>query len=99
MDKIIKYSKISWWKAFLPTTNTVDLYRYSDELLKHIPDEELVTLENNLLYCKEKVILPAGQDRWANNVANRTDPPERTDPNLTKNYKTNWKTDVLIGLP
>ena len=86
MDKIIKYSKISWWKAFLSTTNTVDVYRYSDELLKHIRDEELLTLENNLLYCKEKVILPTGQDRRANNVANGADPPKRTDPRRAKKW-------------
>ena len=54
-----------------------------------MPDEELVTIENSLLYCKEKVILPAGhKKRRANNVANGADPPKRTDPNLTKNYET-----------
>ena len=68
MDKIIKYSKKLWCKAFLPTTNTVDVYRFNkyiyiyiyiivlDKLLKHMPGEELVTIENNLLYCKERVI-------------------------------------------
>ena len=45
-----------------------------------MPDKELVTIENNLLHCKEKVILAAGQDRWANNVANAADAPRRTDP-------------------
>ena len=45
-----------------------------------MPDKELVTIENNLLHCKEKVILAAGQDRQANNVANAADAPRRTDP-------------------
>lgn len=62
----------------------VDVYRYLDELLKRVPKENLTAMENNLLYCKEKVILAAGQDRRANNVANAADAPEKTDPNLTK---------------
>ena len=68
----------------MPTTNTVDVYRYSDELITLIPDEVLVTIENNSLYCKEKVILAAGRDRRANNVANAVDAPKITDPELTK---------------
>ena len=67
-------------RPILPTTNTVDVYTYSDEALKHMPDKELVTIENNLLHCKEQVILAAGQDRRANNVANAADAPRRTDP-------------------
>lgn len=46
-------------------------------------------LQQKTIYCKEKVILPAGQDRRVNNVANGADPPKRTDPNLTKKYETN----------
>ena len=49
-----------------------------------MPDKELATIENNLLHCEEKVILAAGQDRRANNIANAADAPKRTDPNLTK---------------
>ena len=71
-------------RPILPTTNTVDVYKYSDESLKHMPDKELATIENNLLHCEEKVILAAGQDRRANNIANAADAPKRTDPNLTK---------------
>ena len=51
----------------------VDVYRYSDELQKHMPKEELIRMENNFLYCKEKFILVDGQDRPVNNVANTAD--------------------------
>ena len=48
-----------------------------------MPDKELVTKDNNLLYCKEKFILAVGHYRRAN-VTNAADAPERTDPNFTK---------------
>ena len=32
-------------------------------------------MENNLLYCKEKVILADGRGRQANNFANAADAP------------------------
>ena len=57
-------------RPILPTTNMVDVYRYLDELLKRVPKENLTAMENNLLYCKEKVILTKRRDRQANNVAN-----------------------------
>ena len=64
-------------RPILRTTNTVDVYGYLDELLKHMPKEDLTEMENNLLYCKEKVILADGRDRRANNVANVVDAPKR----------------------
>ena len=65
----------------------VDVYGYSDELLKHMPKEYLTTMENNLLYCKEKVILTDWRDRRVNNVGNTIDAPKRTDANLTEGIK------------
>ena len=38
-------------KPIFLTTNMVDVYRYLDELLKHMPKEDLTAIENNLLYC------------------------------------------------
>ena len=38
----------------LPLTNTVDVYSYSDELLKHMPKDALKKTENDLLYSKKK---------------------------------------------
>ena len=39
----------------LPLTNTVDVYRHSDELLKHITKDALKTIENDLLYSQKKL--------------------------------------------
>ena len=41
----------------LPLTNTIDIYIYSDELLKHMPKDSLKTIENDLLYSKEKLLI------------------------------------------
>ena len=41
----------------LPLTNTVNINRYSDELLKQLPEKELKTMENVLLYSKKKLYL------------------------------------------
>ena len=71
-------------RPILPTTNMVDVYGYSDELLKHMPKEDLTTMKNNLLYCKEKVILTDWRYRRANNVTNTVNAPKKTDANLTK---------------
>ena len=38
----------------LPTSNTVDIYKYSDAILKHIPTDALKVIKNNLLYSKKK---------------------------------------------
>ena len=40
--------------SILPLTNIVNIYRYSDEMLKHMPEKALKTIENDLLYSKKK---------------------------------------------
>ena len=62
----------------LPLTNTVDIYRYSDELLKHMPKDTLKTIQNDLLYSKKKVVIYGNDnDRCAHytttNVTHRKD--------------------------
>ena len=37
-------------KSIFPSTNTIDVYRYSDE---HMPKDTLKTIENDLLYSKK----------------------------------------------
>ena len=39
--------------AISPLTNTVDIYRYSQEILKDLPENALKTIENDLLYSKK----------------------------------------------
>lgn len=48
----------------------VDVYRYSDELLKRMPKENLTAMVKTLLYCTEKDILIKRREPKANNVAN-----------------------------
>ena len=36
-------------------TNTVDIYRCSDEMLKHMPNDALKTVKNHVFFSKEKV--------------------------------------------
>ena len=61
----------------LPTNNTVDIYRYSDAMLKHMPDDALKTYDKTLLYSKKAVKLANNVDRLPNNTDN-----SRTDDNL-----------------
>ena len=39
----------------LPTSNTVEIYKYSDAILKNIPKDALEVIENDLLYSKKKL--------------------------------------------
>ena len=47
----------------LPLTNTVKIYKYSDAVLKHMDNDALKIVQNDLLYANKKVSLPTGQDR------------------------------------
>ena len=42
--------------AISPLTSTVDIYRYSQEILKDLPENALKTIENDLLYSKKSCI-------------------------------------------
>ena len=42
--------------AISSLTNTVDIYRYSHEILKYFPENALKTIENDLLYSKKSYI-------------------------------------------
>ena len=66
----------------LPTTNTVEIYKYSDAILKHIPKNALAVIENDLLYSKKKVKLPADEDRRDQHTAAGEDADNRTDDNI-----------------
>ena len=43
--------------AVLPINTTLDIYRYSESMLKHLPDEVLATFQKDLLYSNKKVII------------------------------------------
>ena len=40
--------------AVFPLTNTVEIYKYSDAMLKHVPKEALEVLRYDLLYSKKR---------------------------------------------
>ena len=43
--------------AILPVNTTLDIYRYSESMLTHLPDDVLATFQHELLYSKKKVII------------------------------------------
>ena len=46
----------------LPLTNIVEIYKYSNAILKYIESNALKTFQNDLLYSKKKVSLPTRED-------------------------------------
>ena len=52
---LIKEIYIKWYGdiLILPLTYKVSIYRYSDEMLKHMPEKALKTIENDLRYSKK----------------------------------------------
>ena len=68
----------------LPTTNTVEIYKYSDAILKHMPKNALAVIENDLLYSRKKVKLPTGKDRRDEHTATDEDDDDRTDDNINE---------------
>ena len=83
--KEIDIKKLGDDQPTLPTINTVEVYKYSDQILKYLPSDDLAIIENDLLYSKKKVRIPAaGGDRRKKFTAdNAADPAtNRTDDNL-----------------
>ena len=61
----------------LPTNNTVDVYQYSAQQLKHLPKNVLKTVEKTFLYKKKKPIVLTGskgrRSATSNTAADRID--------------------------
>ena len=66
----------------LPANNTVDIYRYSYAMLKHMPDDVSKTYDKTLLYSKKAIKLANNNDRRPNNTDS-----SRTDDNLDDQIK------------
>ena len=66
----------------LPLTNTVEIYKYSDAILKHMEGDALKTFQNDLLYSNKKVNLPTGESRRKHYTTQAADADKRTDDNL-----------------
>ena len=87
----------------LPLTNAVDIYRYSDELLKHMPKDALKTIQSDLLYNKEKVaIYGNNNDRRAYYTTTNATAGNRTDENLTDRiakFQNQIKNEYVYRIP
>ena len=86
----------------LPTTNSVEIYKYSDVTLKHIPKNALAVIENDLLYSKKKVTLPVGEDRRDNHTAANEDADNRTDDNIDERiqkFRTQLQSTYYYRIP
>ena len=53
--KEVSITKYGSDKELAPTFTPWEIYQYSDAMLKHLPSDSLKTLQNHLLYAKEKV--------------------------------------------
>ena len=56
--------------AVLPINTTLDIYRYSESMLKHLPDEVLATFQKDLLYSNKKVIIEGNAANTLNDRRN-----------------------------
>ena len=86
----------------LPTTNTIEIYKYSDAMLKHVPKKALKVIENDLLYSRKKVKLPAGEERRDEHTANAENADNRTDDNIDERiqkFQNQLKTDYFYRIP
>ena len=78
----LKEVDIKWYTddiCILSINNTIDFYRYSEKMLKHLPAKSLNTIKEMLLYNKETIIIPGGRDRRSNTSQT---PGDRTVKNL-----------------
>ena len=86
----------------LPTKNTIEIYKYSDAMLKHVPKKALKVIENDLLYSRKKVKLPAGEERRDEHTANAENANNRTDDNIDERiqkFQNQLKTDYFYRIP
>ena len=67
-----------------PFTNIVEIYKYSDAILKHTAGDALKTVQNDLLYSNKKLSLPTGGARRKHYTTQNADAANRTDDNLDK---------------
>ena len=79
----------------LPTTNTIDIYKYFNAMLKHLPKKALKVIENDLLYSKKKVKLPDDEDRQDERTAAGEDADIRTDNNINERIQKLIKKPIL----
>ena len=85
----------------LPLTNTVDIYRYSDEILKHLPKDALKTIQNDLLYSR-KIAVPGNNTNRCVHYTNAANAVNRTNDNLTDRiakFQVQLKSEYIHRIP
>ena len=63
--------------AVLPINTSLDTYRYSESMLKHMPKKALKTFQKELLYSQKKVIIKG-------NTANNSNKDDNIDDRIAK---------------
>ena len=61
----------------------VDIYQYSDEILKHMPKDVLKSIQNYLLQCRKKVAIPGNNTNRHARYMTPANAANRSDENLT----------------
>ena len=84
MDKELNIKRYGDNIPILPLTNMVEIYKYSDAILKHMERDALKTFQNDLLYSNNKVSLPTGEDRQKHYTTQAADGDKITDDNRDK---------------
>ena len=94
--------------AVLPINTTLDTYRYSKSMLKHMPKTALATFQKELLYSKQKVIikgntantLNARRNHIAAAAANNSEKDEALKNVKTYRIPLRYLVDLgLVNLP
>ena len=77
--------------AVLPINTTLDTYRYSESMLKHMPKDALATFQKELLYSKKRVIIKCNTANTLNDrrnhiaaAANNSKKDENIDDRIAK---------------
>ena len=83
--------------AILPINTVLHIYRYSELMLKHLPEKALETFQSEILYSKKRVILaPGRQVHNNNNLAQRRD--ENITDTMTK-FQNTLATNNVYRIP
>ena len=82
--------------AVLPINTTLDTYRYSESMLKHMPKDTLATFQKELLYSKKRVIIKGNTANTLNDrrnhkaaAANNSEKDKNIDDRIAKFHANN----------
>ena len=89
--------------AVLPTKTTLETYRYSEGMLKHLPDDVLSTFQKDLLYSNKNVIIKGNGVNTLNDrrnhiaaAANNSEKDDNIDDKIAKFNNNNALQNVKV---